>query len=127
MSTAYPQLIAERGVRGDDPEINFSFAWGLDELGLEELINWRTLRWVVERLYQNQRISWALISTKAASVRASIGITCKYWRAFRRRKQENFIVTSRWTLLAAEVIWSHGGCPRMSSSSSVRYTMCRRG
>jgi SRSO17 transposase len=48
-------LIAERGVRGDDPEIKFSLAWGLDELGLEELIELVHVRWVVERFYQDAK------------------------------------------------------------------------
>lgn len=48
-------LIAERGLRGIDREIKYSFAWGMDERTLEELIELAHVRWVVERFYQDAK------------------------------------------------------------------------
>jgi SRSO17 transposase len=46
-------LVAERSLRGD--ELKYFFAFGLDDLGLEELIELAHVRWVVERFYQDAK------------------------------------------------------------------------
>lgn len=46
-------LIAERSLRRD--EIKYAFAHGLDDLGLEDLIELLHVRWVVERFYQDAK------------------------------------------------------------------------
>ncbi|MQA91586.1 MAG: hypothetical protein GEU90_15415 [Gemmatimonas sp.] len=46
-------LIAERSLRGDD--LKYAFAWGLDDLELEDLIELAHVRWVVERFYQDAK------------------------------------------------------------------------
>jgi SRSO17 transposase len=46
-------LVAERSLRGDD--LKYFFAWGLDDLQLEDLIELAHVRWVVERFYQDAK------------------------------------------------------------------------
>ena len=48
-------LFAERPLRGHKGDQKFYFAWGLDPLGLEELIELAHIRWVVERFYQDAK------------------------------------------------------------------------
>jgi SRSO17 transposase len=46
-------LVAERSLKGD--ENKYYYAWALDELKLEDLIELAHVRWVVERFYQDAK------------------------------------------------------------------------
>lgn len=46
-------LLAERSLRAD--ELKYFFAWGLDDLDPEDLIELAHIRWVVERFYQDAK------------------------------------------------------------------------
>ena len=48
-------LIAERPLAGHKGDEKFYFAWGLDDLTLEDLIELAHIRWVVERFYQDAK------------------------------------------------------------------------
>ncbi len=48
-------LIAERPLAGHAGDKKQYFVWGLDELGLEELMGLLHVRWVIERFYQDAK------------------------------------------------------------------------
>ncbi len=48
-------LIGERPLPGHRGDLKYSFAWGLDDLSLTELVELVHVRWVVERFYQDAK------------------------------------------------------------------------
>ncbi|MCH9046194.1 MAG: IS701 family transposase [SAR324 cluster bacterium] len=48
-------LVGERPLPGHAGDPKFYFAWGLDELSLEDLVELVHLRWVIERFYQDAK------------------------------------------------------------------------
>jgi len=48
-------LIVERPVEGHQGEFKYYFAWGLDEMSLDDLVELAHSRWVVERFYQDAK------------------------------------------------------------------------
>ena len=48
-------LVGERPLSGHAGDPKFSFAWGLDELSLEDLVELVHVRWVIERFYQDAK------------------------------------------------------------------------
>jgi SRSO17 transposase len=48
-------LIGERPLEGHAGEAKYYFAWGLDELSLEDLVELVHVRWVIERFYQDAK------------------------------------------------------------------------
>jgi len=48
-------LVGERPIPGHRGDSKYYFAWGLDTLALEELVELAHLRWVIERFYQDAK------------------------------------------------------------------------
>ncbi|MFH1884305.1 MAG: IS701 family transposase [Planctomycetota bacterium] len=48
-------LVGERPLPGRRGDSKYYFAWGLDSLALEELVDLAHLRWVIERFYQDAK------------------------------------------------------------------------
>ena len=48
-------LIGERPVDGDRGEVKYHFAWGMDRVGLEDIVELAHSRWIIERFYQDAK------------------------------------------------------------------------
>lgn len=48
-------LVGERPLEGHEGDRKYYFVWGLDELGLDDLIDLAHVRWVIERFYQDAK------------------------------------------------------------------------
>ena len=48
-------LIGERPVDGDRGEVKYHFAWGMDRMGLDDIVELAHSRWIIERFYQDAK------------------------------------------------------------------------
>ena len=48
-------LIGERPVDGNQGEAKYYFAWGMDQMPLEDIVELAHSRWIIERFYQDAR------------------------------------------------------------------------
>ena len=48
-------LIGERPVDGTQGEAKYYFAWGMDQMPLEDIVELAHSRWIIERFYQDAK------------------------------------------------------------------------